>query len=43
MEELGRNKKATVACCQHFYCYACIKKWTDEGANTCPVCKKKIT
>lgn len=33
---------AHINCCQHKYCYECIKKWSEE-TNKCPQCKKKFT
>jgi hypothetical protein len=28
--------------CPHSYCYECIKKWTEDRSNTCPLCKRLI-
>src|SRR5580692_2322929 len=28
--------------CGHFFHEACIKKWANNEANSCPLCKKKV-
>jgi len=33
---------ARINCCNHIFCFDCIKEWTDV-ANQCPLCKKRIS
>jgi Ring finger domain len=29
-------------CCSHVFCFTCIVKWSEMGANTCPLCKSRF-
>ena len=29
--------------CQHSFCFVCIRKWTAEESNDCPLCKNPAT
>lgn len=33
---------ATIDCCSHSFCIACIKEWS-ERENTCPLCKTRFS
>jgi hypothetical protein len=33
---------ARINCCNHIFCFDCIREWTDV-ANQCPLCKKRIS
>ena len=43
LEDLEPCKRVVIDSCKHEYCYQCIKKWTSESSNECPLCKLRIT
>ena len=45
MDDKGEAPMAKLNCCDHAFCYPCIKEWTDRESQTskkCPVCQKNI-
>lgn len=41
-EQLLARTVARLNCCSHWFCFACIAKWSKQS-NACPLCKRKIT
>ena len=33
---------AKLDCCEHKFCFECIKKWGKECSNQCPICRKRF-
>ena len=42
MEEFTEATKANIDCCNHSFCFECIKEWADKSSNNCPICKFKF-
>ena len=36
-----RNAKCTFIC-KHAFCYECVQKWYEGGANSCPMCRRSM-
>ena len=45
MEVGNKGGETKLDCCDHTFCYACIKKWLDcyRTKKQCPLCKKQVT
>lgn len=40
LEKQDSTTTAKLDCCQHTFCFDCIKKW-GEKSNECPVCRRR--
>ena len=43
LESFNSEKKTVSTQCGHLIHDECIQKWLDQGTNTCPKCRQKIT
>jgi len=41
-DQRGAGQLARLDCCEHSFCFSCVRRWVEETTSTCPLCKRDV-